>query len=112
MVGRGVHPSAASLSYLAPQLKAADLSLANLESPLAPGMAAVITASVDGYNLCAPAYRAAFLPAWGLDMLSLANNHRFDCGPSGVAASEQALTALGLTPLCPVRSRSTARSTA
>ncbi len=97
MIGRGVHPSAASLAYLAPQLKAADLSLANLESPLADG--GVITASVDGYNLCAPAYRAAFLPAWGLDVLSLANNHRFDCGPSSVAASEQALTALGLTPL-------------
>jgi poly-gamma-glutamate capsule biosynthesis protein CapA/YwtB (metallophosphatase superfamily) len=98
MVGRGVHPSAASLTYLAPQLKAADLSLANLESPLAPGDGAPIP-SENGYNLCTPASHAAFLPAWGLDILSLANNHRFDCGPSGVASSQQALTALGLTPL-------------
>jgi len=34
MVGRGVDPTPASLGYLAPNLKAADLSLANLESPL------------------------------------------------------------------------------
>jgi poly-gamma-glutamate synthesis protein (capsule biosynthesis protein) len=32
-------------------------------------------------------------------MLSLANNHRFDCSPSGVPATVQALTALGLTPV-------------
>jgi poly-gamma-glutamate synthesis protein (capsule biosynthesis protein) len=97
MIGRGMHPSAASLAYLSPQLKAADLSLANLESPLTNG--GMDTPSEDGYDLCAPASRAVFLPAWGMDMLSLANNHRFDCGPSGVAASEQALNALGLTPL-------------
>ena len=98
MVGRGVHPSAASLSYLAPQLKAADLSLANLESPLSP-VGGVGVPLVDGYNLCAPVSQAAFLPAWRLDMLSLANNHRFDCDPTGVSTTEKALAALGLTPL-------------
>jgi poly-gamma-glutamate synthesis protein (capsule biosynthesis protein) len=101
MVGRGVHPSAASLAYLTPQLKAADLSLANLESPLKNG--GMDIPSENGYNLCVPVSQAAFLPAWGLNILSLANNHRFDCGPAGVAASEQALTALGLTPLIPGR---------
>jgi poly-gamma-glutamate capsule biosynthesis protein CapA/YwtB (metallophosphatase superfamily) len=100
MVGRGVHPTAASLSYLTPQLKAADLSLANLESPLLPD-GAVSTPQESGYNLCAPASQAAFLPTWGLDMVSLANNHRFDCGPTGVVDTVQALTALSLTPLVP-----------
>jgi poly-gamma-glutamate synthesis protein (capsule biosynthesis protein) len=99
MVGRGVHPSAASLAYLAPQLKAADLSLANLESPLADG--GKDAPSKDGYNLCAPVSQATFLPAWGLDMLSLANNHRFDCGLEGPAATVRSLSALGVTPVGP-----------
>ena len=100
MVGRGVHPQQDSLSYLTPELKAADLSLANLESPLAPGDAIVVP-SEDGYNLCAASARAGLFPIWGLDMLSLANNHRFDCGPAGTIATMQALTALGLTPVGP-----------
>ena len=100
MVGRGVHPGPASLSYLAPQLKAANLSLANLESPLAPA-GAMVAPTDAGYNLCAASTRAGLLPAWGLDMLSLANNHRFDCGPAGTTATAQALTALGLAPVGP-----------
>jgi poly-gamma-glutamate synthesis protein (capsule biosynthesis protein) len=100
MIGRGVHPALASLSYLTPQLKAADLSMANLESPLAPGDGLVVP-SDDGYDLCAASARAGLFPAWGLDMLSLANNHRFDCGPTGTKATVQALTALGLTPVGP-----------
>ena len=100
MVGRAVHPSPASLSYLAPELKAADLSLANLESPLSPPPASALY-SRAGYDLCAPSARAGLFPAWGLDMLSLANNHRYDCSPSGVADTVQALAALGLTPVGP-----------
>jgi poly-gamma-glutamate capsule biosynthesis protein CapA/YwtB (metallophosphatase superfamily) len=100
MVGRDVHPGPASLSYLAPQLKSADLSLANLESPLAPKAVTAVPPGV-GYDLCATSVRADLFPVWGLDMLSLANNHRFDCGPAGVTATVQALTALGLTPLLP-----------
>ena len=100
MVGRALHPTPASLSYLSPELKAADLSLANLESPLASGGAAGFPAGA-GYNLCADSARAALFPIWGLDMLSLANNHRFDCGPDGIIATVQALTGLGLTPVGP-----------
>ena len=100
MVGRTVHPTPASLSYLTPQLKSADLSLANLESPLALGDGVGIP-SDNGYNLCAASARADLFPGWGLDMLSLANNHRFDCGPNGISSTIQALTALGLTPLGP-----------
>ena len=103
MVGRGVHAGPDSLSTLASDLKGADLSLANLESPLAPGGAtgAAGLLSDAGYNLCADSARAALFPVWGLDLLSLANNHRFDCGSSGVESTVQALTALGLTPVGP-----------
>jgi len=100
MVGRAVNPTPASLSYLTPELKAADLTLANLESPLAPGAVRVMPSN-DGYNLCADSARADLFPAWDLDMLSLANNHRFDCGPEGVAATVKALTARGITPVGP-----------
>ncbi len=99
MVGRAVRPTADSLSYLAPELKAANLSLANLESPLADG--SVDTPLENGYNLCAPTSHAAYLPAWGLDLLSLANNHRYDCGPDGLATTVKSLTDLGLAPLVP-----------
>ncbi len=67
MVGRAVHPQPASLASLVAELKGADLSLANLESPLAQGDGTV--ASTDGYNLCANSSRASLFPAWGLDML-------------------------------------------
>ena len=100
MVGRAVHPGPASLRYLAPELKAADLSLANLESPLAQEDGQALP-SRAGYNLCASSAQAGLFPLWGLDLLSLANNHRFDCGPDGTIATIKALTALGLTPVGP-----------
>jgi poly-gamma-glutamate synthesis protein (capsule biosynthesis protein) len=99
MLGRGVAPTPASLAYLAPELQAADLSLGNLESPLAKTLPIVDTDA--GYNLCAPAATVEFLPAWGLDLLSLANNHRFDCGPEGMNETIRILTAAGLAPVAP-----------
>ncbi len=87
MLGRGVDPKPASLAYLTSDLSAADLALANLESPLAP----VLPASDSTYNLCASSARADLLPAWGLDLVSLANNHANDCALSAV--EELALSA-------------------
>jgi poly-gamma-glutamate capsule biosynthesis protein CapA/YwtB (metallophosphatase superfamily) len=98
MVGRKVNAKPASLSFLASELKTADLSLANLESPLTPGAA---TTASDGYNLCASSEFAGLFRVWGLDLLSLANNHRFDCGPAGDIDTLQALTAAGETPVGP-----------
>jgi poly-gamma-glutamate synthesis protein (capsule biosynthesis protein) len=95
-----MHPQPDSLAYLSPYMEAADLRLANLESPLSPGSATRVPAQA-GYDLCADSARAALLQGWGLDLLSLANNHRFDCGPAGPGATVQALTALGLTPVGP-----------
>ena len=95
MLGRGVDPKPASLAFLTPDLTAADLALANLESPLTSSLPAVDSA----YNLCAPSVRAELLPAWGLDMLSLANNHSLDCGSHGPADTAAALTAAGVMPI-------------
>jgi poly-gamma-glutamate synthesis protein (capsule biosynthesis protein) len=100
MVGRSVHPGPASLAYLSPELKAADLSLANLESPLTPVDAKSIPSGAS-YDLCASSSKADLFSTWGLDLFSLANNHRFDCGPDGVVDTVQALTARGLTPIGP-----------
>lgn len=99
MLGRRVTPAPASLAYLTPQLQAADLSLAALESPLANYPPS--TAANSGYNLCAMAPVAKVLTAWGLDMLSIANNHRLDCGPDGQYETASILSNLGLTPVGP-----------
>jgi len=99
ILGRGVSPTSDSLSYLSPYLSTADLALANLESPLAPGD--VPAAPTDGYNLCASSAQADLLAAWGLDLLSLANNHRDDCAPNGVTQTQSVLTSTGLTGLPP-----------
>jgi poly-gamma-glutamate capsule biosynthesis protein CapA/YwtB (metallophosphatase superfamily) len=98
-LGRGVTPSADSLAYLSPQLETADLALANLESPLANDPPDADTGT--GYNLCASAERAALLPTWGLDLLSIANNHRCDCGPDGSFETVSLLTKAGLHPIGP-----------
>jgi poly-gamma-glutamate capsule biosynthesis protein CapA/YwtB (metallophosphatase superfamily) len=97
MIGRNIDPGPASLSYLTPALQGADLSLANLESPLANTPYPVDTGT--RYNLCAPAPRANFLAAWGLDMLSLGNNHRFDCNPEGPIETVSILSNLGISPI-------------
>jgi poly-gamma-glutamate capsule biosynthesis protein CapA/YwtB (metallophosphatase superfamily) len=97
VLGRGVLPTAASFSYLEPDISSADLALANLESPLAP----LPPPSGSTYNLCAPSGRARLLAAWRLDMLSLANNHQLDCGSDGPSMTRSALAAVGLTPLGP-----------
>jgi poly-gamma-glutamate capsule biosynthesis protein CapA/YwtB (metallophosphatase superfamily) len=99
MIGRGVDPKPNSLATLTPELKAADLSLANLESPLTSGQGYPTAGGT--YNLCTSSSRADLLPAWGLDMLSLANNHRFDCGEDRVKDTIEALSAVGITPIGP-----------
>jgi poly-gamma-glutamate capsule biosynthesis protein CapA/YwtB (metallophosphatase superfamily) len=98
-IGRAVDPTPASFSYLAPELQSADLSLANLESPLSnfPQTADTVT----GYNLCASAAQAELLSDWGLDLLSLANNHRFDCNPDGVLEAGSILASAGIHSIEP-----------
>ncbi|HOV31472.1 MAG TPA: CapA family protein [Anaerolineaceae bacterium] len=103
-LARGVQPEADSFSALAAQLNSADLALANLESPLDPQWTpSEQNPSTPAYNLCAPAERAELLKGWGLDLLSLANNHAFDCSPDGLT---QTVAALGSQNLIGIRSSS------
>ena len=91
-LARGVQPDADSFSALAAQLNSADLALANLESPLDQDWSAEEQAtSALSYNLCAPAENAKMLKAWGLDLLSLANNHALDCSLDGLTQTMAAL---------------------
>jgi poly-gamma-glutamate synthesis protein (capsule biosynthesis protein) len=98
-LGRSVHAQEASLASLRPALSSADLSLANLESPLGLAGEGVQPAAVGSMNLCASAASAPLLAGWGLDLLTLANNHRLDCPGQGVAATRAALEGAGLLAL-------------
>ena len=53
--------------------------LVNLESPLG-SMLDINRSSKEGYNLCAPPKAAEILAMGGVDLVSAANNHQFDCG--------------------------------
>jgi poly-gamma-glutamate synthesis protein (capsule biosynthesis protein) len=97
MVGRGVYAEPDSLAYLVPDLSAADLALANLESPLALSLPAIDST----YNLCASSVRADLLHDWSFDLLSLTNNHSFDCGPDGPAQTRSILEAVGIMSIGP-----------
>jgi len=131
MLGRGVIPTADTFAFLTPYLSSADLALANLESPLSTNPSEFQPASFDlqpstlnlqpstlnlrpstfnfrpstfdlqPYYLCAPSDRAALLATWGLDLVSIANNHSLDCGEGGLDATRSTLHASGLTPLDP-----------
>ncbi len=92
MLGRDVHPTAETFAFLKPSLLSADLALANLESPLTE--APVQTDS--SYVLCAPPKYANVLAEAGFDMLSLANNHRLDCGTEGLMDTQSTLEDSGL----------------
>jgi poly-gamma-glutamate synthesis protein (capsule biosynthesis protein) len=96
-LGRGVMPSPDSFTYLTSYLSAANLALANLESPLTPAP----FGPDSGYNLCAPSTRAALLADWGLDLISISNNHAIDCAPDGIAQTQSALSQAGLTAITP-----------
>ena len=101
MLGRGVNPNLDSLAYLAPELSAADLALSNLESPLASHPPAFDST----YNLCASSVNANLLPTWGLDLLSIVNNHANDCiqgaQGDGQLQTSSLLEAIGITAIGP-----------
>jgi poly-gamma-glutamate synthesis protein (capsule biosynthesis protein) len=74
------------------QVRAADLALGNLESPLTN------LAAVDGgsLSLIADPSTAGLLAAAGFDAFALANNHAGDGGPETVLDTLAALTDVGL----------------
>ncbi len=75
-------------------LSEADVSIANLESPLttAPMIA-------DGYDLRAPPEAVQALLAGGFDAVSLANNHALDAGEQGLQEMLNTLTIANIMPL-------------
>lgn len=92
MLGRGIaqdHQAGgweAALAILAPELRAADFSMANLESPITTR-----ALTRPAYDLRAPAVGLAALSFAGVNVLTLANNHSMDAGPAGVLDTRQAL---------------------
>jgi poly-gamma-glutamate capsule biosynthesis protein CapA/YwtB (metallophosphatase superfamily) len=97
MLGRGVAGAHAdgrwqgTLQSLSPVAQAADLALANLESPLD----CMGTAATGNRVLIAPPESADALTSAGLDILSIANNHAQDAGKDGVLGTRNILAAQG-----------------
>jgi hypothetical protein len=98
MLGRGVarlagaHP-AAVLGGVAPELRAADVALANLESPLTNRRH---LASQGPNALEARPASARLLRTAGFDAMAIANNHAADAGPLTVSDTARALAAAGV----------------
>ena len=109
MLGRGVAEAHAaggwedSLSLLAPQIKAADLALANLESPLTEDTSLIPSAweNPQVYDLCATRQGVSALQSAGINLLGLANNHALDCSPQGLLETAGILEEEGLQTLQP-----------
>ena len=92
MLGRDIHPTSETFSYLELFLNSADLVLANLESPLTNSP----VATGSPYALCAPPENVRYLVDANFDLLGLANNHRLDCGADGLIETQRTLTGAGL----------------
>ena len=96
MLDRGVRAriqkrgARALFSGIAPLLRRADFAFANLECPLAQAAPKIPkpnrAPSFKADPTLAPALKGA-----GFDVLSIANNHALDCGPSGLAETLDAL---------------------
>ena len=99
MLGRGVAQSLdedwqAAFSAVRPWLDEADLTFANLESPLTTAQHVS-----SGYDLRATPAAVAALHVAGFDVVSLANNHALDAGEAGLAETIATLDAAGIVGL-------------
>jgi poly-gamma-glutamate synthesis protein (capsule biosynthesis protein) len=97
MLGRGVAPIAAGdpaglFEGMRLVVKSADLSLANLESPLTERA----HRSANPNNLEADPALASVIAGAGFDLLTLANNHIGDTGPDGVIDTITAVEGAGM----------------
>ena len=98
MPGRGVdrakarHEAGWLLADVAAAVRAADISIANLEAPIAAG--AVIPD--DAMRLRADPGVEKEIAAAGFDLLSLANNHALDAGLTGLRSTRQKIEAQGM----------------
>lgn len=92
--GEAILSDSASFGDALPVLQQADLTMANLESPLTSTFGGVYTGS--GYNLCAPSAAVWVLKKAGFDLLSIANNHTEDCSAGGEVETAELLQAAGI----------------
>jgi poly-gamma-glutamate capsule biosynthesis protein CapA/YwtB (metallophosphatase superfamily) len=84
------------LTALDPITSSADISFANLESPLTD--APLVNETLD---LRAPLAAAAALQAAGFNIVSLANNHSLDAGEGGLQDTMHALRSIGVQMIGP-----------
>jgi poly-gamma-glutamate capsule biosynthesis protein CapA/YwtB (metallophosphatase superfamily) len=102
MLGRGIDQAAGRsedwqpFAQLTPVIDQADILAANLESPLTDAPAVS-----SGYMLCAPPKRVEALKAASFDLLTVANNHIFDCGTEGSQQTLSILRSAGITSAGP-----------
>jgi hypothetical protein len=97
MMGRGVAPVAAAdpdglFAGVRRVLRAADLAVANLESPLTTRP----HTSANPHHLEADPRVAPLLAGVGFDLLGIANNHAGDAGPESVLDTIAALVGVGV----------------
>jgi poly-gamma-glutamate synthesis protein (capsule biosynthesis protein) len=104
MLGRGIQQAnqdsksmAASLEYLTPHLRQADLALVNLESPITE----VPLLPESKLDLRASPAWVPVLHQSGLDVVNLINNHAMDSGKQGLIDTQANLIAGGLQSISP-----------
>lgn len=99
LLGRGVAADAARRGWPAqllaqgPRLRAADLSIVNLESPLAPCLPG---GTVARPRLCGDPAGVEALAKAGVGAVTLANNHALDAGPDGLRKTVDLLARRGI----------------
>ena len=85
------------LVHVAPLFRAADIGFVNLEEALSNGSPAKCAAgSTDCFAFGAPMTYASALPASGIRIVNLANNHAADYGTAGEASTLVALKRAGV----------------
>ena len=95
MLGRGVADEPRPFAAVASWLRAADLTLGNLECVIAQGGAP----RSGPYRLRAPLSAVATLREAGFDVLGLANNHALDFGPAALAETVSRLQETGIATM-------------
>ena len=75
-----------------PLLRSADLTIANLEGPIADRAPKVW----GGWSYRVPSFTLAGLQHAGIDVVGLANNHAMDCGAAGLVETFEHLREFGL----------------
>jgi poly-gamma-glutamate synthesis protein (capsule biosynthesis protein) len=102
MLGRGVAQAHAKGDWetpfivIEPVLSTADLSFANLESPITD-----VPLIKETYDLRAPSQSIQALASSGITLLSLSNNHIADAGQQGIEDTLSALASEGILSIGP-----------